>query len=152
MSTLTTNGPRTEIPVKTTGYVAEAPSQEGGGWILFAGIMFAIAATLNIIWGIAAVAESSFFVAGAAYILIADLTTWGWIAIGFGALEFLAALSIWRGGAFERWFGIAVASVGVVFALMSMPAYPLWSLTLVAIEVLVIYGLATYGGKPEPTS
>ena len=41
VSALTTNGPRTEVPVKPTGYVAEAPSQEGMGWILFAGIMFA---------------------------------------------------------------------------------------------------------------
>jgi hypothetical protein len=34
---------------------------------------------------------------------------------------------------------------------MSMAAYPFWSLTLVAIDVLISYGLATYGGKPELT-
>lgn len=148
MATMT-DGMRTEpIPMEhgSTG----RPSYEGGGWILFAGIMFLVSATLNVIWGIAAVSNSHFFVGNASYIL-SDLNTWGWIAIGFGALEALAALSIWRGGAFGRWFGIIVAGLAVVAALMSIPAYPFWSLTLVAIAVLVIYGLAAYGGRPELT-
>lgn len=150
MSTVT-RGVHREIPVNGAGHPIEAPTYEGAGWILFAAIMFVIAASLNIIWGIAAVAESGFFVASASYILITDLTVWGWIAIGFGALELLAVLSIWRGGAFGRWFGILVAGLSIVLALMSMPAYPFWSLVLVAINMLVVYGLATYGGKPVLT-
>ncbi|HEY7622276.1 MAG TPA: hypothetical protein VH834_21070 [Solirubrobacteraceae bacterium] len=148
MSTVT-NGPATEFPRSTIPapeYRAEKPSYSGTGWVVFAAIMFALSAALNIIWGIAAVSSSHFFVAGASYIL-SDLNTWGWVAIGFGALETLAALSIWRGGSFGRWFGIAVAGFGLVAAMLSIPAYPLWSLTLVAIYVFVIYGLAAYGGK-----
>jgi hypothetical protein len=86
-----------------------------------------------------------------AHYIISDLNTWGWIVIGFGAIEALAALSIWRGGSFGRWFGILVAGVAVLVAMMSIPAYPFWSLTLVALDILVIYGLASYGGKPELT-
>jgi hypothetical protein len=63
----------------------------------------------------------------------------------------LAALSIWRGGGFGRWFGIIVAGLATIAALMSIPAYPFWSLTLVAMYMLVIYGLAAYGGRPELT-
>ena len=150
MSTVT-NGASTSAPAASTpsGYAVSEFSPEGGGWVMFAGIMLMVGATLNIIWGIAAVAGSGFFVVGADYILITNLSTWGWIAIGFGTLEFLAALSVWRGGGFGRWFGIFVAALALVGALMSMPAYPFWSLTLVAIDVLVIYGLAAYGGKPE---
>jgi len=144
----------TELPVPDTSpyHAVEMPLDKGAGWVLFAGIMFGLAAVLNIIWGIAALANSGFFVAGAHYILLTDLHAWGWIAIGFGALELLAALSIWRGGAFGRWFGIVVAGLAVVGALMSMPAAPLWSLTLVALYVFVIYGLAAYGGRPELTA
>lgn len=150
MSTLT-NGSQTGIP-------KEAPSapevwqlsRKGAGWIEFAAIMFIVSAALNAIWGIAAVSNAHFFVNGASYIL-SDLNTWGWVAIGFAALEAIAALSIYRGGGFGRWFGIAVAGFALVVAMMSIPAYPLWSLVLVAIDVLVIYGLATYGGKPELT-
>ena len=132
------------------GYKPEQPSYKGAGWILFATIMFVVAACLNLIWGIAAISRSHFFVANAHYIL-SDLHTWGWIVVGFAALEGLAALSIWRGGTFGRWFGIAVAGFAVLAAMMSIPAYPFWSLTLVALYVLVIYGLAAYCGRPELT-
>ncbi len=152
MST-TTNGPSTKLPQATGssfGYGAEAPSEKGAGWIVFASTMFVIAACLNFIWGFAAIANSHFFVANASYV-ISDLNTWGWILIGFATLELLTAVSVFRGGAFGRWFGMFIAGVAVVLAMLTIPAYPLWALTLVAIDLLVIYGLAAYGGNPELT-
>ena len=143
-----TRAKKAPTPTDIPAYEAETPTYKGGGWMLFAGIMFAVAATLNIIWGIAAVSNSRFFVGNAHYIL-SDLNTLGWVAIGWGALEAIAVWSIWRGGTFGRWFGILVAGVGVVAAMMMIPAYPFWSLTLVAISTLIVYGLAAYGGKPE---
>ena len=145
-----TNGARTETraPAPAPEYWTGGPSDKGTGWVLFAGIMFMVSSMLNVIWGIAAVSNSHFFVGNASYIL-SDLNTWGWVAIGFGVLEALAGLSIWRGGAFGRWFGIGVASLAILAAMMSIPAYPFWALALVTIDVLVIYGLAAYGGRPE---
>ena len=35
--------------------------------------------------------------------------------------------------------------------MLTIPAYPFWSLTLFALYVLVVYGLAAYGGKPYLT-
>jgi hypothetical protein len=153
MSALKTNGARTEVTPGTgpaLTYETEEVSYKGAGWVLFATIMFGIAACLNIIWGIAAVSNSHFFVANAHYVF-SDLNTWGWIIMVFGALEALAALSIWRGGAYGRWFGVIVAGFAVIAAMLSIPAYPLWSLVLVTLDVLVIYGLVAYGGKPELT-
>ena len=128
-------------------YDAEERSYKGAGWVLFAAIMLVMGGVLSIIWGIAAVSSSHFFVAGASYI-VSGLNTWGWIVMAFGVLEALAALSIWRGGEFGRWFGIVAAGLGGLAAMMSIPSYPFWALALVAIDVLVIYGLAAYGGKP----
>jgi hypothetical protein len=145
-----TNGARTEarMSAQVPEYSTGATSYQGEGWVTFAGIMFMVSSVLNVIWGIAAVSNSHFFVGNASYIL-SDLNTWGWVAIGFGAVEALAALSIWRGGAFGRWFGIGIASLALVGAMMSIPAYPIWALVLVAIDVLIIYGLAAYGGEPS---
>ena len=148
------NGEGTKVARANAGsmpmYAAEEPSYKGAGWVLFASIMFVVAASLNIIWGIAAVSNSHFFVAGATFIL-SGLNTWGWVAIVWGCVELLAAASIWRGGEFGRWFGIVVAGIAAVIAMLMIPAYPFWSLTLVAIDLLVIYGLAAYGGKPALT-
>ena len=153
MSTITGRGGRTEIELdfdRPLSYAAPERSYKGAGWVLFAAIMLVMGAALSIIWGIAAVSSSHFVVAGAAYIL-SDLNTWGWIVMGFGVVEALAAVSVWRGGEFGRWFGIIAAGLGGLAAMMSIPAYPFWALALLAIDVLIIYGLAAYGGKPYLT-
>jgi hypothetical protein len=122
---------------------------EGAGWLLFAGIMIVIAGVLNIIGGIAAISNSKFFTLNAAYILT-ELKPWGWIVLIIGVAELFAAFSIWGGGQYGRWFGIAAASVNAIAALLSIPAYPFWALCLFGIDVLIIYGLAAYGGQRSP--
>jgi hypothetical protein len=119
---------------------------EGGGWLLFASIMIAIAGVLDVIWGIAAISNSKFFTQNTTYIL-SGLNTWGWIVLIIGVLQLFAAYSISVGGQYGRWFGIAVASISSIAALMSIPAYPFWSLCLFGIDILIIYGLAAYGGQ-----
>ena len=118
----------------------------GGGWILFAGIMLMLVGILNVIWGIAAIADSSFFINDTKYI-ISNLNTWGWVTVILGAVQILAAFSIWNGNQFGRWVGIAVAGLSSISALMSIPAYPFWSLAIFAVDILVIYGLVAYGGQ-----
>ncbi len=122
--------------------------EAGMGWIMFAGIMLMIAGVLNVIYGIAAIDNSKFFVhtTETQYIL-SDLNTWGWITLILGALQIVAAFSIWAGGTFGRWFGIGIAGLSAIGALMAIPAYPFWSLAIFAIDILIIYGLAAYGGR-----
>lgn len=131
----------------TSSYESGGGEQSGVGWVMFAGIMLLIAGVLNVIYGIAAVDDSKFFVHETQYIL-SGLNTWGWVTIILGALQILAAFSIWSGGGFGRWFGIFVAGLSAIGALMSVPAYPLWSLAIFTIDILIIYGLAAYGGRP----
>src|SRR5258708_5144182 len=76
------------------------------GWWVFAGILLVIAGTLNIIWGIVAIAESQFFTATGAHYVFSDLKTWGWITLILGVLESLAGFSLFAGSSFGRWFGI----------------------------------------------
>ena len=101
---------------------------------------------LNVIWGIAAIGDSSFFIHDTRYIL-SNLNTWGWVTVILGAVQILAAYSIWSGNQFGRWVGITVAGLSSIGALMSIPAYPFWSLAIFAVDILVIYGLAAYGGQ-----
>jgi hypothetical protein len=122
---------------------------QGAGWLMFAGIMLLIAGVLNVIYGIAAIGDSNFFINDQKYIL-SDLNTWGWVTLVIGALQVGAAFSIWAGNQFGRWFGIATASISAIGALLSIPAYPFWSLAIFAVDILIIYGLAAYGGRHRP--
>ena len=123
--------------------------EPGGGWILFAGIMLMLVGVLNVIWGIAAISDSSFFINDTKYIL-SNLNTWGWVTLILGVVQIVAAYSVWNGIPFGRWFGIAVAGLSSIGALMSIPAYPFWSLAIFALDIMVIYGLAAYGGQRRP--
>ena len=103
--------------------------EEGSGWVLFAGIMIVTIGVLNTIYGIAAIGDSKFFIADQKYIL-SGLHTWGWVMLILGVLQIVAAFSIWSGASFGRWFGITVAGLNAIAALLSIPAYPFWSLSV----------------------
>jgi hypothetical protein len=110
-------------------------------WWLFAGMMLGIAGVLNVIWGIAAIGDSKFFANNATYIL-SGLHTWGWVTLIIGALELTAATSLFAGGGFGRWMGIFAAGLSAIGSLLSIDAYPFWSLSVFALSIIIIYQLA----------
>ncbi len=111
------------------------------GWWVFAGVLLLVAGILNIIWGIAAIGDSKFFTENATYIL-SGLHTWGWIILIIGVLEMVAGFSLFAGGEFGRWFGIFIGAVNAIGALLSIPAYPFWSLAIFALSIIIVYKLA----------
>lgn len=123
----------------------------GAGWLVFAGIMIFMVGVLNVIWGIAAIDGAQFFIEDDKFI-IQDLKTWGWIILIVGAIQLFAAYSIWSGGEFGRWVGIVVATFSAISALISLPAYPFWSLAIFGVDLLIIYGLSAFGGSQESTA
>jgi len=140
----------TEAQGASGGGTPPGGEEAGAGWVMFAGIMLMIAGVLNVIYGIAAIDNSKFFShTTETWYILSDLNTWGWITLILGVLEIVAAFSIWAGGAYGRWFGIFVAGLSAIGALLSIPAYPFWSLAIFAIDILIIYGLAAYGGRRE---
>jgi hypothetical protein len=126
----------------TNGYDAE----HGAGWILFAGIILLIAGFMNTIGGIAAIDDANFYTQNAHYVF-SDLNAWGWIILIIGLMQLFAAFSIWSGGAYGRWIGVLSASLNAIAQLFFIPAFPLWSLAIFALDLMVIYGLVVYGGR-----
>lgn len=122
--------------------------ERGAGWISFAGVMLLLAGTFNVIDGIVAISKSRFYAADAVYVF-SDLNTWGWIVLVLGVILLAAAWSVVAGGQWGRWFGVAAAGINGIGQLMFVPAYPWWSLAAFAVDVLIIYGLCAYGGRPD---
>src|SRR5438445_4223868 len=82
----------------------------GVGRAMFAAVLLMIGGILGIVYGIAAISNSPFFVHHTHYVF-SSLKTWGWVALILGILELLAAFSLFGGGAYGRWFGIFAASL-----------------------------------------
>jgi hypothetical protein len=104
--------------------------------------MLLVSCALNVIYGIAAIGDSKFFTDHATYIL-SGLHTWGWVTLVIGVIQGIAAFSLLAGGGFGRWVGIFAATLSAIAALLSIPAYPLWSLCIFALAIIIVYQLAT---------
>ena len=116
------------------------------GWWVFAGILLAIAGFLNVIWGIAAVSNSKFFTQNSVYV-VSSLHTWGWITMVIGAIEIIAAFSLFSGGGFGRIIGIIAGSLGAIEALAQTGTTPFWSICVFALCVIVVYQLLQGTGE-----
>ena len=123
----------------------------GEGWVAFAGVMLMIVGTINFIGGIAALDDSSFYV-GETRLIFDDLNTWGWFLLATGLVQVLAAIGIWARNTFATVLGVTFASFNAVVQLLMFSAFPLWSLSIIAIDVLIIYGLISYGGKQRASA
>jgi hypothetical protein len=118
----------------------------GTGLLGFAVLMLGLAGAWNVIEGLLAIGDSRVFV-GETTFVFSDLNTWGWIMLLLGTAMLLASFSILAGSELGRWFGIAVALLNAIGQLFFMTAYPLWAITMLAIDIVIIYALAVYGGK-----
>jgi hypothetical protein len=121
---------------------------KGLGRAVFAAVLLMIGGVLNIIYGIAAIGNSHFFVHDTHYVF-ASLKSWGWITLIIGILMIIAWLSLLGGGTFGRWFGIFMGALAAIAALLEIPAYPLWSLAIFALSLWIIHGLAIYRSPDE---
>jgi hypothetical protein len=118
----------------------------GQGLVTFAGVMLMIAGVLNTLYGIAAIDKANVFVQNARYVFL-DLQSWGWFVLALGVLQFFAALAIWRGAPWGRWFGVGCASANAILQVMWLPSYPILALTILPLDIVAIYGLLAYGGR-----
>ena len=123
-------------------------SSRGVGRAFFVAILLLIAGTLNIFYGIAAVANSSFYVAGERYVF-GSVHTWGWITIIVAVIQLTAAFSLFAGNVYGRAIGLVAATIGAIEALANVGGpHPWWSLGVFAICLWVINGLWVLG-EPE---
>jgi hypothetical protein len=127
-------------------YVRPFEEDTGHGWVAFGGVLLLLLGTLNVIDGIAAIGKAHFFVANAHFVF-GNLKTWGWVALCLGALQLLVGLGVFAKNQFARWTGVALLSLNALAQLLMMPAYPFWSLSIFAVDILAVYGLIAYGDR-----
>jgi hypothetical protein len=118
----------------------------GYGLVLFAGVLLMVIGFWNLIYGISALAKANVFVANAHYVF-GDLRTWGWITLIVAALQLLAGIGVMAGNQWARWAGIVLVGLNAINQMFFIPAYPFWSLTIIAMDIVALYGLCAYGSR-----
>jgi hypothetical protein len=129
-----------------TGTGGRHAEGHGYGLVLFASVLLVMVGFFNLIYGIAAIANSHVFTANAHYVF-GSLRTWGWITLIIGAVQVLAAGGVLAGNQLARWFAVAVVGLSAIDQMFFIPAYPFWSLMIIAVDVVALYGLCAYGSR-----
>jgi hypothetical protein len=113
-----------------------------GGWIAFAAIVMFVVGGVNAIQGLAAVLKDEVYLVTESGLLVtADFTVWGWTLLIWGIVMALAGAGLVSGHGWARWFAVAVVVLNLFAQFAWFPAYPLWSLVAIGLNVAVLYAL-----------
>lgn len=116
------------------------------GWILFAGVMMILIGAFQAIAGLVALFRDTYYlVTSSGLLLSVDYTTWGWVHLVLGAVLIAGGLAVMRGLVWGRVLGVVLAALSALANLAFLAAYPLWSVLVIALDVLVIFALTVHG-------
>jgi len=121
------------------------------GWIGFAGIVMLILGFIDFFQGLIALVKDNYYVVTPSGFLVADLTAWGWVMVVWGVLLVLAGLPLSAGQGWARWFTIVVVSINFFaqIGFLGNSQYPLWALTTLALNAVVLYALTVRWNESE---
>ena len=115
------------------------------GWVFFAGFMMMILGGMQAIAGLAAIFKSGYYVVSANHLLVLDYRQWGWIALVLGIVIFFAGLELFRGALWARIIALILAGMSFLANMAFLNAYPIWSILIMVVDVLIIYALLVHG-------
>ncbi|HEY0815180.1 MAG TPA: hypothetical protein VGE11_18070 [Pseudonocardia sp.] len=128
----------------STGQVA---SPWASGLILFSGGMLVISGILQLFIAVPALMHDIIYTSTPQYAYTFNLTAWGWIQLITGIAAICAGYAALRGLTWARILGIVVSCVSIVMEFAYIPHFAVWSVLVIAIDLVIIWGLATY--RPE---
>ncbi|PKT67994.1 hypothetical protein CW362_37370 [Streptomyces populi] len=120
---------------------SRATMTAAGGLTIFASVMLFVSGVLDILRGVMAIAQDDVFVTSPNYVFKFDLTSWGWIHLALGAVAVVVSLGLFTAATWARVIGVGIAALLIIANFLSIPYYPVWSLTLIALYGFVIWAL-----------
>jgi hypothetical protein len=115
------------------------------GFAVFGGSMMLVIGIFQMVVGLTAIFERTFYVVADNYIFGFNVSTWGWIHLALGVLVAVGGGAVLAGQLWGRVLGIVLASISAVANFLFLPYYPLWSMLIIAADVAVIWALTRYG-------
>jgi hypothetical protein len=141
----------TSIRPHTAGYPGPGAKPTGWvGWVFFAGIIMAIIGTFQVMMGLVAIFDDGYYlVTDQGLMLSVNYTAWGWLHLILGAVVIAAGVGVMRGQTWARAVGITLAAINAIVNVAFLAAYPVWTVMVVSLDVIVIYALAVHGREAK---
>jgi len=116
------------------------------GWVAFAGVMLIVLGAFQLVQGLVALFDDGFYaVRPDGLVVNVDYNTWGWLHTGIGIIGVLTGIGLLAGNMVARIVGVAVAALSALTNLVFISAYPVWSMIMIAIDVIIIFAIVVHG-------
>lgn len=118
------------------------------GWIVFAGTLLLLDGIFQFIMGLVSAFNHQWYaIVGSSHMLVWNYATWGWIQMLVGVALAAVGLSLFSGSMFGRVLAVIIAGLSAIANLAFISVYPVWSIIVIAVDVLVMYALIVHGGE-----
>jgi len=138
-------GYQQQEPYQPAGY---EPERDGGGGVvlgsLLAGVLMIMSGLFSFLAGLGMVVRRAFFTNPANYPYHWATTSWGWLELILGVVVFAAGVCVLLGMTWARVVGIVLATFVAVSGFLTIPLFPLWGITLVAVNMFIIWALMSH--------
>ena len=111
------------------------------GWTVFAGALLFIVGSLDALWGLAGILNDEIVFVGGQGVIVADVTTWGWVHLILGSIIAGTGLGLFAGVEWARWTAIFFVMINAITQIVWFPAAPLWAFLMIILDVTIIYQL-----------
>ncbi len=123
------------------------------GWVVFASFMMILLGCFQAIQGLVAIFDDGFYrVTESGLVVNVDYTVWGWTHLLLGALLIVAGAGVLAGNVLARSVAVVLAMLSALVNLVFIEAYPIWSILIITVDVLVIYALIVHGRELHDSS
>ena len=141
----------TQVPRQTRGPERGERTKEPTGWVgwvFFGAMMLILLGSFQAIAGLVALFDQGYYLVSRNGLLVhVDYTAWGWVHLIVGLVALAAGIGLMTGQMWARVLGVVIALVSAIVNLGFLAAYPLWSITMIALDVIVIYAITAHGSE-----
>lgn len=127
--------------IKGAQMADQASGRPVSGWILFSGALLLFLGVFNVIDGVAVLSKDEFF--AEEELLFGDLSAWGWVYLVLGVLQLGSSYLVYQQKMSGMILAVSWAFLSCTIHLVTVGAYPIWSLSLVVLSFMVMFGLLT---------
>jgi hypothetical protein len=137
---------RPTVEPSGAAYDGAPPPTAWTGWVVFASAMMFLLGCFQAVQGLVAIFDDGFYhVTEGGLVVNVNYTVWGWLHLFLGVLIIISGLGVLTGNLAARTVGVLLAGVSALVNLAFIEAYPIWSILVITIDVLVIYALTVHG-------
>src|SRR5688572_22746335 len=122
------------------------------GWVVFASFMMFLVGAFQTVKGVVALFDDGFYLVTSGNLVVdVNYNVWGTVHLILGVLLMLSGGGVLTCYFVARSVGGMLAGLSALANLMFIEAYPIWSMVIITVDVLVIYSLTVHGHELRDT-